>query len=177
MVLSSGNRDSVLGPISQAVSSFAGITTMVVLTTLFIYKLTKVQRSITDATSGECKNLMSTVTKTFILTAASVISYILMDAAYIGQINDIWGRGSVVALLLDHILFALDLVTNFLSIFLGFSYNLHYYMALCGKCHPKCMICLVKEEKINAKADVVEDTEFSCDATAGSGHVQTGAPS
>eukprot|EP01083_Nonionella_stella_P181529 650597_1 len=137
-----------------------GITTMVLLTSLFIYKLTKVQRSITDATSGECKNLMSTVTKTFILTAASVISYILMDAAYIGQINDIWGRGSVVALLLDHILFALDLVTNFLSIFLGFSYNLHYYMALCGKCHPKCMICLVKEEKINAKADVVEDTEY-----------------
>eukprot|EP01083_Nonionella_stella_P265576 899502_1 len=64
-----------------------GITTMVLLTSLFIYKLTKVQRSITDATSGECKNLMSTVTKTFILTAASVISYILMDAAYIGQMT------------------------------------------------------------------------------------------
>eukprot|EP01083_Nonionella_stella_P245359 852915_1 len=102
---------------------------------LFIRKMVQIQNTQTDP------QIMKIVTKTFILTIASIATFLLMLCAITLDRNsdDSVHLRFIVMIVLDA-----DTMTNFLGIILGFSAFDDKYMALCGSCHRGCTKCCTK---------------------------------
>ena len=107
---------------------FLGILWIIWVIGLFIYKLMHISRNTANDDDGKMKSI---ATKQFLLTLASILTFILVALA-----SNFLGT-SIFVYFLSSISYALDLLTNYLSILLGYKRFDSYYKILCGKCHAK----------------------------------------
>eukprot|EP01083_Nonionella_stella_P013030 36779_1 len=109
---------------------------------VFVYKLISVFVHNSDNSDDKPnkldEDLVSTVTKTFILTLASILSAIIA-AVFIIILNY---YPSPFVVFLYGFIFALDLITNVVSIICGFPVFHQQYSMICGLCHARCTRCI-----------------------------------
>eukprot|EP01084_Bolivina_argentea_P210255 357944_1 len=109
---------------------------LVMLIGLFIYKLVKVLQNVEDMDAVRHNNMVGLISKSFILTVASILSAGCLTTAVLLQ--SALGVHLYVTVLAG--IFAnSDLLVNSLSVSLGFKKFDKYYMKLCGCCHGLCI--------------------------------------
>eukprot|EP01084_Bolivina_argentea_P009444 17624_1 len=109
----------------------------------FIYKLW-----ITIKSSADNADLIPVVIKTFLLTVPCIVSLVVVAIAIAIKASSGLSSG---LLLMEGLFITCDLITNFLSIFLGFKEFDGYYMVICGPCHRMCIKC---GHRVTTKSDV-----------------------
>eukprot|EP01083_Nonionella_stella_P278500 947125_1 len=142
---SSALQFTIWGVLTETLSFLTGVTTLILLAGLFMHKLIKIE--IASNESNEESKLMSTVTKTFILTSICVTSYSINALVYTTNLMVTDAN----LFFIGHIFGALDKLTSFMTVFLGYNQFFSYYIKIC-KCHPKCVAFFRK--RANAKHDV-----------------------
>ena len=113
---------------------------------LFSYKLMIAAQESNTKKSNDA--LIETITRNFILTICSIISMVIYAIMTTLRSNN----DSIALGLASGIFFGLDLITNFLSVMLGFAMFDASYFCLCGPCDKKCVACCSKQIRPTIRA-------------------------
>eukprot|EP01084_Bolivina_argentea_P153805 268154_1 len=131
----------------------AVLTFIVMLIGPFIHKIRTVSKSVNNA------SLLPVVVKTFILSIASIISLVIVATAIV--LNAGIGH-TAFSLVFEGLILISDQITNFSSIFLGFSSFEKDYMKVCGCWHRCCVKCCSSNASFDGtKGGVASTTDQS----------------
>ena len=134
------------------------IILIISLLILFIVKLINVYTRLSND-----DELISAITKTTILTLASVSFTFIVPIAII-FVNTI--QNETVSVLIGSIVSSLDMFTNFLCVMLSFNYFDNLYLMICGRMHNLCKLCWYRivgntDDVINKTHQHVIDSQCS----------------
>eukprot|EP01084_Bolivina_argentea_P018088 33719_1 len=119
----------------MAIIFFIFLALIIMVIGLFIYKLVSALRNLDD-TKTQSKRMVKLITKTFLLTLASILSAGGFITA-VGLLSMFEHAEPII--FIAGLLALFDLFTNSLSIALGFRRFEKYYMKICKVCHIKCI--------------------------------------
>ena len=151
----STSQSTDLQVLVQGISLILAVFIIFMLSSLFIYKLIAVNKSCKSEESQQ--KLISSITKMSLLFSVSIIS-LLLSAIFVGVTTSL-NLGSSHTHFVNGILVTIDLMTNFMSVFLTFGHFEKYYLKICGCADAKCKSlckCMFKSPETNLSRVVSE---------------------
>eukprot|EP01083_Nonionella_stella_P091108 254626_1 len=154
---------STMTAIMLAIAFICLVSSMVLLISVYIYKLMKVAKDVQG--HGNASALLPAITKAFILTLASIVSTAVAGIYMVVQ-PFITDKPSYHSQFIQAILVVNDVYTNFLSIVLGYKWFKTYYVKLCGCCDLKFHTLLVRNKREPAVSMSAPETTVTSDRTS-----------
>merc|ERR1712228_24513 len=156
LILGAANFGSYIGSVLAASALFIAMILNLFLIALYCNKLLIVFKQTTLNPNQKNKSMISSITKAFLLTIASILSLLFAITALV-TLQPYNGKIFMVDMCVV-IIFAIDIFTNFSSILFGFAPFSDYYIKVYGKCDTKMTSCCanrMKQKQKNSEHDIV----------------------